>query len=394
MTLTEIRELQPQEMAEVLYELETYALQASPPRRDREEFQSIVKELQGCTYFALYENELPVACVASTAMTQNVRGGMYGMGGVWGVATNPSARRKGYSRRLLAQLMLHNKENGRPLSCLYPFREVFYERLGYINFPRAHKVHLNIRALLPIAKKDFEGEVELVHLEKGYDEYLNLLKQMRERTHGMALFDIPDINRAQSSNLWLALAKDAGQVVGGMIYRIKGERPTEFKLSALRFYYTTSQGKYLLLGWIARHIDQTAEVELHLPPFELPETWMADLVAGLEPAWRGGMGRILDVAALAGMQASPGSFSARLNDPVCPWNEKIWRFETHNGLLQVDAAQRTDCELSIQALSALVYGTHDPADFAFLGWGNPAPELQHTMGRMFPRRLPYLHENY
>lgn len=394
MKRTTIRALPSKEMAEVLYKLETYALQPSPPRRDKEEFQDLLIKRQGCTYFALYENEEPVACVASTAMTQNVRGSLFAMGGVWGVATAPSARRKGYSRQLLTQLMKSDKENGRPLSCLYPFREIFYERLGYVNFPRSHKMHLNIRALLPLAKKDFGGEVELVMLGNGYERYFALLRQIRERTHGMALFDIPDIDRAQRSQLWLALAKVADQVVGGMLYHIKGERPTEYRLRALRFYYTTSQSKFLLLGWIARHIDQAAEVEIHLPADELPETWMADLVAGMEPAWRGPMGRVLDVAGMAGMPTGTGRFSARINDPLCPWNEKTWLFETVNGKLQVTSARDAECELSIQGLSALIYGTHNPADFEILGWGNPSPELQHSLHSMFPRRMPYLHEDF
>ncbi len=394
MTRTTIRELQSDEMAEVLYELETYALLASPPRRDQGEFQDIIMKRQGCTYFALYEKEHPVACVASTAMTQNVRGVMFAMGGVWGVATAPSARRKGYSRQLLTQLLKSNKENGRPLSCLYPFREVFYERLGYVNFPRSHKVSLNIRALLPLTKKDFGGQVELMMLGEGYDRYISLLRQIRERTHGMALFEFPDVDRAQRSQLWLALATVADQVVGAMIYHIKGERPTEFRLRALRFYYTTSQGKYLLLGWIARHIDQAAEAEIYLPADELPETWTADLVSGMEPAWRGPMGRVLDIAEIAGLPAGRGSFSARISDPLCPWNEKAWQFETVNNRLRVAPASKSDCELSIQALSALVYGTHNPSDFEFLGWGNPSPELQHCLRSMFPRRLPYLHEDF
>jgi hypothetical protein len=51
-----------------------------------------------------------------------------------------------------------------------------------------------------------------------------------------------------------------------------------------------------------------------------------------------------------------------------------------------------DCELTIQGLTALVLGTHDPQDFHLRGWGNPRPEIQAVMRAMFSQRMPFLHE--
>jgi hypothetical protein len=64
------------------------------------------------------------------------------------------------------------------------------------------------------------------------------------------------------------------------------------------------------------------------------------------------------------------------------------------GVLQVSPAKHADCALSIQALAALLYGTHDPGDFAFRGWGDPSPQVQATMRAMFPRMLPHMHEMF
>jgi hypothetical protein len=96
------------------------------------------------------------------------------------------------------------------------------------------------------------------------------------------------------------------------------------------------------------------------------------------------------------MHTGPGRFTARVVDPLCPWNEGIWRFETVDGLLQVSAAgaNAAGCDLSIQALAALVYGTHDPGDFAIQGWGNPSPDVQGAMRAMFSPMVPHLHERF
>src|SRR5690348_14149534 len=104
------------------------------------------------------------------------------------------------------------------------------------------------------------------------------------------------------------------------------------------------------------------------------------------------MGRALDVATIGGMEVAPGRSSANILDPFCPWNEGIYQFESVEGNLQVSHARQAACELTIQGLTALVYGTHEPASFEFRGWGNPVPALQATLQTMFPPRLPYLHE--
>jgi hypothetical protein len=103
---------------------------------------------------------------------------------------------------------------------------------------------------------------------------------------------------------------------------------------------------------------------------------------------------VLDVAAMSGMRAGPGRFTALLHDPICPWNEGIWQFVTEDGVLQVSHAAEAECELQMQAVSALVYGTQDPADFTLRGWGAMPPDVERRMRGMFPPLVPYLHEHF
>jgi predicted acetyltransferase len=392
MTCTTIRQVKGEEMLEVKYPLGSYAFNSSPPLPDKEEWKDLVRHRQGVTCLAAFEEDTAVATAAYTAMTQNVRGALFGMGGVWGVATHPAARHKGYCRELTARLLACMHASGQSLSGLYPFRESFYERLGYVTLPQIRKARFAPLTLRPLLKQDLGGAVELMLSGEGYEAYRDYLHQMQAHTHGMAMFDVGDKVSAQRNRAWLALARVGGEPVGLMLYDLRGEKETEFNLRAWRFYYRSSQGKYLLLQWIARHIDQANRVELWLPPFELPETWLADMDVTVETAYFTPMGRVVDVAGIGGMRTGPGRFSARIADPLCPWNEGIWHFETVDGALQVHPAKQAGCELSVQALAALIYGTHDPGDFTFRGWGNPSPEVQATMRTMFPRMLPHIHE--
>jgi hypothetical protein len=122
--------------------------------------------------------------------------------------------------------------------------------------------------------------------------------------------------------------------------------------------------------------------------------WLADFGVKVEAAERAPMGRVLDVAKIGGMPAGPGGFAARIRDPLCLWNEGVWRFESDEGVLQVRPGGEPDCSLSIHALAALAYGTHDPDDFSLRGWGDPSPAVQAVMRCMFPPSTPYLHEYF
>jgi len=106
------------------------------------------------------------------------------------------------------------------------------------------------------------------------------------------------------------------------------------------------------------------------------------------------MSRILNVAEFGGMETGEGSFSVRIIDAICPFNEGKWKFESIGGRLKVSKSNDANCELTIQGLTALVFGTHDPQDFPLRGWGNPTSEIQSVMHTMFPPQIPFLHENF
>ena len=392
MTDTPIRQLTGDDMLETLFALGTYAFRATPPYPDKAEFFERARGREGWTYFALFRDGRPMAGAASVPLTQQVRGAIYPIAGVLAVVTDPAARRQGYSRQVLARLMAADRENGRPLSCLYPFRESFYERLGYITFPLARIARFSPLSLAPLVKRDLGGQVERVLLADGYDVYHSYVLRLQQRTHGMAVFDFPDRAGAVRNPLWLALAQVNGEPAGVMLYQLTGQDIGQFKLEARQFYYDSSQGRYLLLQWIGRHADQAGEAAISLAPFEWPETWLADIKVNIGSAERAAMGRVLDVAGIGGMHTGPGRFSARILDPLCPWNEGVWQFETAGGELHVSPGGRAGCDLTIQGLSALVYGTHDPNDLPLRGWGNPTTELQAKLRALFPPRVPYVHE--
>ena len=104
MTETIIRQLEGEEIFETLISLDAYAFDSTPPLPKREEWDKWMTFCTDATFMALFENGKAVATAVSSPMTQNVRGKIYPMSGLWAVATNPMARRKGYAWRRIVQL--------------------------------------------------------------------------------------------------------------------------------------------------------------------------------------------------------------------------------------------------------------------------------------------------
>jgi len=394
MNTTTVRHLQGEEMLEVLYTLNQYSLHPSPPFQNKEEWLNLVRDRKGLACCAAFEDGMPVSIAVSTAMTQNMRGCLYSASGVWGVATAPAARRKGYCRQAMAALLAAERETGKAFSNLYPFRESFYERLGYVAFPLTRIAKFSPLALVPLMDTESSGELDLKLVGEVYDSYRLFLADMRISRHGMGFFDFGVKAAADRANLWAATVRFDGQVEGLMLYRLQGAEPTKYNFQAVRFYYKSSRARYRMLEWIARHADQADRVELWLSPEEYPETWLADLEVKVESAIRPAMNRVLDVEKLSGMRVGEGGFSARVDDSLCPWNEGPWNFTGRDGILKVTRTSNGDCTLTVQGLSALVAGTHDPDDLPLRGWGDAVPKVRSIQRGMFPRLVPFLHENF
>jgi predicted acetyltransferase len=390
----EIRRVRGDEAAEAWVPLGAYAFDQSPPLPDRAEWDRFARSYEfDPLHLVLFEDGKPAASAARTRMTQNLRGTLFPAAGIWGVAVHPSMRRKGYARRLVGEMLAAMRDEGSAVTTLYPFRESFYARLGYTTFPQPRMASFAPQQLLPLLSMELAGTVELLAIKDGAEELYDYLERHQRGLHGMGLFGRAFTTGIQrdENNAWLALARVDGRVTGAMSYELK-ESPR--RMIVRGFYYDDFRARYLLLEWCARHVDQVKEVEVKLPPGETPETWMVDLNVQIRSGYPP-MGRVLDVARLSGMVVGPGSFTASVRDEQCPWNNGVFRFAGVDGTLQVEpAGQAAECELAIQALSALIFGTHEPETFALRGWGEPSPVVQRTLRDMFPPMLPYLHETF
>lgn len=393
MTLN-IRQIYGEEMLEAVYALTQYAFHSSPPFQNKEEWLSVVRERKGVTCFAASENDEIVSIVSGVDLTQNIRGKLFPVSGIWGVSTHPSARRKGLVKKSLTELLSAERDAGKVFSALYPFRESFYERMGYVSFPLGKVAKFSTATLAPLLKMEHSGKVEQELIGPAYTAYRDYLIELRKTQHGMAVFDHGNQASANRNNFWVVFTLFDQQIEGVMLYQLKGDEATRFNFFATRFYYHTPRARYLLLDWIARHVDQADRVEIWLPPTETPELWLSDLKMKVESTPDMPMARILDIEQMGGMEVGEGNFTIKVTDPLCPWNEGAWQLQSQDGKLVVSTASQADLTLTIQGLTGLIMGTHEPECFPFREWGRPNTEQCAALRRLFPGRMPFIHEAF
>ena len=235
-----IRPVVGDEMLEIAYWMSSYAFRPSPPFPNKEERLELIRTRKGIDYFALFEDDAPAAVAASTPLTQNVRGKVYPMSGIYNVVTHPGYRRKGYSRQVLAALLSTVRDKGWAFTCLYPFRESFYQRLGYITFPQARIAKFSPSTLQPLLKEDLAGELEIIMIKDGYQVYRDWLYDIQPSVHGMGIFQYDNQASAAANQSWVAIAREEGEPIGLMLYALKGEEVTRFNFRAQRFIYKNS----------------------------------------------------------------------------------------------------------------------------------------------------------
>jgi predicted acetyltransferase len=390
----EIRTVDPEEFS--TFTVNHYAFGATPSVPSPGEREKWLRYAAKTIPIAAFVDGKPVATATLPAMTQNVRGLVLPMTGVGGVASLPEGRRQGYVRQLMVFGFELMRAGGSPVSSLYPFRESFYERLGYAGFPTPRYATLNPADLAALVRMPKPGEIEQVPMSEGFEAWRAFLERLQPAIHGFSLKDLSNSVRLKDDNVaWVATVREAGTITGAMTFRITGYTR---ELRADTFYAPASAARYQLLDWIGRHVDQVKTAHIKLGPRELPELWYRDLAVQSstvdDHAWPAPMGRIISVTGLDGIGAGDASITVTLIDDLCPWNGGVWTLTGNDGRLVVSPGEDPRCTLTIQGLSALVYCGHDPADFVYRGWGDPDASAREALRTLFPPAFPVLHEEF
>lgn len=389
-----IRPISADERVTLSLPIQSYAFQSSPVTdSELDNLRAIQQYYEDHVTLVAEEDGAAVADVSAVPMRQNVRGTVYPMAGVAGLATLPLARRKGYARALLTELLGLMRDAGHVVSALYPFRPSFYQRFGYVGLPRTRTATFAPADLGDLLRAELDGEVACGRVGAGYDAYREFTLRLVTERHGFAVF--PDSRAVRTRDVddrWLVTARVRGEVVGAVTYRIVGHAGD---LVADDLLTTGPIGRALLLRFFARHVDQVAQIVVTVAPDETPELWATDLAMVIEarasfPDSAAPMARVLSLDGLAGMATGPGVVAVDVVED--PFVAGRYVLDGRSGQLTVDhdGAGEPVVTLTVPGLSGLIYGVLDPEDVVVRGFGAVPVDAAAQLRALFPRRVPYL----
>jgi predicted N-acetyltransferase YhbS len=391
-----IRQIGTDERQTLALPLQAYAFQSTPlPPAVLELQRDAQRHLAENLTLVAEDDGAAMAVASSIPMRQNVRGTVYPMAGIASVAAHPLARRRGYVRALLTELLGQVRDAGIPVSALYPFRPSFYERFGYVSLPKSRTATFAPADLAHLLRANLDGDLTVERIGGGYPTYRAFTQRLLAQWHGFAVF--PDHRAEQlreADDRWLVTARVGDEVVGAAPYRITAHAED---LVADHLLATGAHGRALLLRFFARHVDQVRRIRVTVGADELPELWATDLAAEVEsrttfPDGAPPMGRVLSLDGLAGMAVGPGQVAVEVVDD--PFVAGRYLLDGRSGQLDVTPGGQSRAALTVPALSGLVYGVLDPEDIVVRALGTVPPEAAGELRRLFPRRVPYVFSSF
>lgn len=316
-----------------------------------------------------YMGERLVANAIFHAYTMRFDGHDCCMSGVGGVISDPETRRNGAIRAIFLHQFEKMRQQGQIFSMLQPFSTEFYRQFGYEASLRKILWDIPIE-LMPAASNEgivrYEGtDAQKADIKKVYADYtknLNLALVRDDTLHWKEHFEHWEPYKSDTFQ-YLHYDKN-GRPDAFFAYLFKYSEPPACILEAMdSLFYSNVDGLKALLSFLKTYYCHAERVKFFLPElvdisYLLPQLNRANHV--IERTYHNNwMARVVDaeeVLKLARYQGS-GSFTVRIADAQCPWNEDTFAVSFGSGETSVSrGAKDADLTCDIRAFTTLITG--------------------------------------
>jgi predicted acetyltransferase len=268
------------------------------------------------------------------ALTQNLHGAQLPMLGLAAVAVDETARRRGLGRRLCEEAIRIGRERGDVTSMLFPFRQAFYENLGWGTVGSLHAFRFR-----PESLRHYGGQGTV---RRAAPDQVGAAGAVYDRFARRANGPIRRTQRAWRQHLEgdggnLYVTGDAGVTGYAIVHFGRTGSPEERSMYIRELLADGREGYDALLGWVAAQRDAWRVVHYDASPDEKFEHRLLDprtvgyslhrlAWAPVARSVRGPMMRLLDVAGALQQRvhwgpARPMSFGLEVRDAIVPEND-------------------------------------------------------------------------
>lgn len=379
--------------------------QGAEPRPDFKE----VMDLTYDEYRTVEENGRVIANSRLLPFEQNTRQVWKKMGGIAEITSAPETRRQGHIRELMKYMFKEMHDDRYATSVLYPFKDEFYSRLGYVVCTPLRWLTFDL-ARLRRWDPPSGYRVERMEFAEGFTYLKTVHKESVESTHGGVRrsekrWKEMNINLSKKSLIAVAFDQE-DEPKGALVYALKGYGTygKEDDWGTIRIrekHWLCSEARSALFQFLHMHDDQIVKIKTLVYPNEIDyHYWFANVnPPRIEARPWVYMARLVDVEkSVEGLPAaSDGELTIKVEDKHCPWNNQSYRIVGEGGRLKAEALGNaaSSIKMSIGGLSALVFGIMWPADLEPLslctGLNSKSIEL---LTSWFPREPPSMIEDF
>lgn len=320
-----------------------------------------------------YDHDRMIATAGARRFTQWFGGQELAMEGIWGVATLPEHRGSGLATATVTTLLREAREDGVPISALFPAIVRPYRGLGYelAGTHTEHEVELDDLPRGPVGPLDLE-EYEA---DRDLEDVRACYRRAMAPHNGP--IDCDDAtwwpetilsHRTPDEIHRVAVARGPSGIEAYTSFvqeKAKGDFDVSFRLSCKHLVASTIEGYATLLGYIRGFRGLGQAVRFTGPPAD-PIAFLLE-EQRVRPAWTfRWMLRLLDVPTALerrGYPSASGEAVILVDDGLFPQNRGPWRIVAEDGKVSVTPAERaTTRPIQIGALSSMFTGYLSPLD--------------------------------
>ncbi len=388
---------------EAIRKIRVYAFEGRKNRYDPpktpEPFPLVIYPL---TDYVIEENKTISAVIGIIDFSQRIRGSWIKMAGVSAVACKPEYRRKHHITELFTFVFQDLQKKGYLVSALYPFSYEFYEKVGY-----AHADSLDVYTIRcsNITQKPTPNRRIEEDFHPDYARCQALYGKVAEETDGLV---------KRSSSIWKELmgwswnsrgfqfiCQDLdGNDLGYVIIRFEQkDHRNEFPFIEVREMVSSDpETKQALLNFLANHDSQRKYIKF-APLDSNYLLYMKNPDIKEKRHLSNSMFRIIDLENLVSKLEFPNHLVEKvsfiLTDDHCPWNNKTFELQVENGHCQLKEARReSNVQLSINALSQILFGTYSVTELAEVGKISGSHSDFSKLSHIFPKQPATLRDYF
>ncbi|WP_019498474.1 enhanced intracellular survival protein Eis [Pseudanabaena sp. PCC 6802] len=396
----EIRKLAPEERSELLHGFD-YAFFEWTGRAIAEDD---TEGINSHDVLGVFVDGRLASALINYKFQQSIRGAVKGMGGIGGVWTYPEYRARGFVRALIKAALHEMHELGIATSMLIPFKDRFYANFGYVTSNANLEVKVPIAALSYTLHSNIAGnwQVERVNASTVRDEFLTFMLDLAPSQHHGITIPInataKQWQEVMDKRLCVRVQQD-GKLAAIAIYRINSDyraAPSDRLIQVFHMYWRTLEARTKLFSFFALHRDQVRYISMDLPMGLNFYQWFQNLndPCATKVAINPYMVRVTDVEkAIADLPApTTGKVTIAVSDSFCGWNDRTFAIFAKDGKLTAQRSETSepDAIATIQAISALVYGTVNVEELEYRDWLKISnPQARATLSSWFPTMMLY-----